>query len=131
MAKVIHVMLRCLDLAASKTFYKTAFGLEPAHELDFPDFTLSYLRNAENDMEIELTWNKGRQEPYSHGDGYGHVAVCVDDLEAEHARLVQAGLSPLEIKRFQDGDTLLAQFFFILDPDGYKIEVLQRHGHYQ
>ncbi len=131
MAKVIHVMLRCLDLAASKAFYKTAFGLEPAHELDFPDFTLSYLRNAENDMEIELTWNKGRQEPYSHGDGYGHVAICVDDLEAEHARLVQAGLSPLEIKRFQDGDTLLAQFFFILDPDGYKIEVLQRHGHYQ
>lgn len=124
-------MLRCLDLAASKAFYKTAFGLEPAHELDFPDFTLSYLRNAENDMEIELTWNKGRQEPYSHGDGYGHVAICVDDLEAEHVRLVQAGLSPLEIKRFQDGDTLLAQFFFILDPDGYKIEVLQRHGHYQ
>lgn len=131
MAKIIHVMLRCLDLAASKAFYKTAFGLEPAHELDFPDFTLSYLRNAENDMEIELTWNKGRQQPYSHGDGYGHVAVCVDDLEAEHARLVQAGLSPLDIKRFHDGDTLLAQFFFILDPDGYKIEVLQRHGHYQ
>jgi len=124
-------MLRCLDLAASKAFYKTAFGLEPAHELDFPDFTLSYLRNAENDMEIELTWNKGRQEPYTHGDGYGHVAVCVDDLEAEHARLTQAGLAPLEIKRFQDGDRLLASFFFILDPDGYKIEVLQRHGHYQ
>jgi len=131
MAKVIHVMLRCFDLAASKAFYQTAFGLEPSHELDFPDFTLSYLRNAENDMEIELTWNKDRQEPYTHGDGYGHVAICVDDIEAEHARLKQAGLSPLDIKSFREGDTLLATFFFILDPDGYKIEVLQRHGHYQ
>ncbi len=124
-------MVRCRDLAASKAFYKTAFGLEPSHELDFPDFTLSYLRNAQNDMEIELTWNKGREEPYTHGDGYGHVAVCVDDLDAEHARLLAAGLSPLDIKSFYDGDTLLARFFFIQDPDGYKIEVLQRHGHYQ
>jgi len=131
MAKIIHVMLRCLDLAASKAFYQTAFGLEPSHELDFPDFTLSYLRNAENDMEIELTWNKDRREPYTHGDGYGHVAICVDDIQAEHARLKRAGLSPLDIKSFREGDILLATFFFILDPDGYKIEVLQRHGHYQ
>ena len=131
MAKIIHAMIRCFDLAASKAFYKTAFGLEPVHELDFPSFTLSYLRNAENDMELELTYNKDRGEPYTHGDGYGHIAVCVDDLEQAHARLRAAGLNPLDIKTFRDGDTVLAQFFFIQDPDGYKIEVLRRHGHYK
>lgn len=131
MAKIIHVMIRCKDLEASKAFYKTAFGLVPSHELDFPTFTLCYLRGTENEMEIELTYNKDREEPYTHGDGYGHVAICVDDLEAEHARFTAAGLNPLEIKTFRDGDTVLAQFFFVQDPDGYKIEVLKKLGHYQ
>jgi len=131
MAKIIHVMIRTKDLEASKSFYKKAFQLEPAYELDFPTFTLSYLRNTENDMEIELTYNKDRTEPYTHGDGYGHVAVCVDDIEKEHLRFQQEGLNPLDIKSFYDGKQLIAQFFFVLDPDGYKIEVLKRHGHYQ
>lgn len=131
MAKLIHTMIRVRDLDASLRFYREVLALTPSHRLDFPDFSLVYLRNAETDAEIELTWNLGRQEPYTHGDGYGHVAVVVDDVSARHAELLQAGHEPLPVKEFKVGDTLLARFFFIQDPDGYKIEVLEKHGHYQ
>jgi lactoylglutathione lyase len=131
MAKIIHTMIRVRDLDASLDFYRRVLGLEPAHRLDFPDFSLVYLRNAENDFEIELTFNKGREEPYTHGDGYGHVAVAVDSVADKHAELVRQGFEPLPVKEFKVGDELLARFFFIQDPDGYKIEVLERHGHYR
>jgi lactoylglutathione lyase len=132
MAKLIHTMIRVQDLDASLRFYKDAFDLDVAHRLDFPDFALAYLRNAETSAELELTWNKGRAEPYTHGDGYGHVAVSVPDAKAERERLVGLGLKPLDLKEFKGDDgQLIARFFFILDPDGYKIEVLERHGHYE
>jgi lactoylglutathione lyase len=131
MAKLIHTMIRVRDLAASLSFYDQVFDLKPVHTLDFPDFTLVYLRNSLNDAEIELTYNKGRAEPYGHGDGYGHVAVVVDDVAAKHVSLEAAGFAPLDVKEFKRGDELLARFFFIQDPDGYKIEVLEKHGHYR
>ena len=132
MSKIIHSMLRVLDLEKSLKFYADCFGLQPSHRLDFPSFSLVYLRNAENDAEIELTWNKGRTEPYTHGDGYGHVGVCVPDAAADQARLAGLGYSSLDIKEFKaDDGSLIARYFFIQDPDGYKVEVLERHGHYQ
>ena len=131
MAKVIHSMIRVRDLDASMKFYETAFGLKSADRFDFDGFTLVYLRNPENDFEIELTWNHGRAEPYSHGDGYGHVAVAVPNLDAEHRRFVERGLNPNPIKEFHRDGALMAKFFFVQDPDGYKIEVLQEHGRYR
>ena len=132
MAKMIHTMVRIQDLDRSLNFYQRAFGLEPSHRLDFPDFSLVYLRNDESDNEIELTWNKGREDPYSHGDGYGHVAFVVDDVKRERERLIQLGMTPNDVREFKNDDgALLARYFFIQDPDGYKIEVLERHGHYQ
>jgi lactoylglutathione lyase len=124
-------MIRVLDPQKSLDFYDKAFGLTPSHELDFEEFALIYLRNDENDAEIELTVNKGETAPYTHGSGYGHVAMCVDDLEAEHARFSELGYEPTDIVTFAPDDKLLARFFFVTDPDGYEIEVLQRHGHYQ
>ncbi len=131
MAKAIHTMIRVLELDRSIDFYERAFGLGIAERLDFDDFSLVYLKNAENDFEIELTWNRDQAVPYSHGDGYGHVAVVVDDLAAEHARFEREGLNPNPVKEFHRDDALLARFFFVQDPDGYKIEVLERHGRYQ
>ncbi len=131
MAKVIHTMIRVLDAEKSAAFYREVLGLAESHRLDFPDFALIYLRNRENDFEIELTLNKGRTEPYTHGTGYGHVGVVVDDVAARHRELTAAGYAPAPVKEFKDGDRLLARFFFIQDPDGYKIEVLERFGHYQ
>ena len=131
MAKLRHVMIRVMEEARSLAFYRTALGLEIADRFAFDDFTLVYLRNPENDFEIELTINHGRTEDYTHGTGYGHVAITVEDLDAEHARLDAAGIAPQPIKEFHRDGALMARFFFITDPDGYKIEVLQRHGRYQ
>lgn len=131
MAKPIHMMIRVLDLDRSIDFYRRAFGLEVADRFDFDDFVLVYLRGPESDFEIELTLNKGRSEPYTHGDGYGHVAFVVDDLDAEHRRLADLGFAPNPIKEFYREGALMARFFFVQDPDGYKIEVLQRHGRYR
>ncbi len=130
MAKAIHMMIRVLDEARSVSFYDRAFGLKVAERLDFPNFTLVYLSNGESPFEIELTINKGRTAAYEMGDGYGHVAFTVDDLDREHARFRTADLSPRDIVEFNRDGRLFARIFFVEDPDGYKIEVLQRHGRY-
>jgi lactoylglutathione lyase len=131
MAKSAHSMIRVLEEARSVDFYKTAFGLKVADRLDFETFTLIYLSNAESGFELELTVNKDRTEPYNLGDGYGHFAVTVDDLEAEHARFTAEGLGPRKLVDFQNNGAPVAKFFFVADPDGYQIEVIQRAGRYK
>ena len=131
MAKSIHSMIRVLNEDRSVQFYDQAFGLKVAEKLDLKTFNLIYLANEESDFELELTINKDQTEPYDLGNGYGHFAVSVDDLDAEHARFVAAGLNPRKIVDFApDGETI-ARFFFVVDPDGYEIEVLQRGGRYK
>ncbi len=127
---MIHSMIRVLDEARSVEFYSTVFGLDIADRIDFETFTLIYLSNAETGFELELTVNKGRVEPYNLGDGYGHLAVSVDEVAVEHKRLTDAGLNPGKLVELNRDGKLLALFFFMNDPDGYKIEVLQRHGRY-
>jgi len=131
MAKAIHTMIRVLDLNKSVEFYVNAFDLGISDRFDFDTFSLVYLRNAENDFEIELTLNKDRDAPYTHGDGYGHIAVCVDNLDQEHERFTNLDLEPTDITEFHRDGSLMARFFFVQDPDGYKLEVLERHGRYQ
>ena len=131
MAKVIHTMIRVLDEARSLSFYDAAFGLKLAQRFVFDDFSLTYLRNDENDFEIELTVNESQETPYSHGEGYGHIAVCVDDLDGEHKRMNYLGFNPTPVTEFKPNGVLMARFFFVTDPDGYEIEVLQRHGRYR
>ncbi|MBW9089005.1 VOC family protein [Rhizobium wenxiniae] len=130
MAKFVHSMIRVLDEARSVDFYARAFGLKVADRLDFETFTLIYLSNSENTFELELTINKDRSEPYELGNGYGHAAFVVDDLDAEHARFEQAGFSPRKLVDFKNGDVPIARFFFVQDPDGYQIEVIQKQGRY-
>ena len=131
MAKAIHSMIRVLDEARSVDFYGRAFGLTVADRLDFPTFTLVYLSNGEAEAELELTVNKDRTQPYDLGDGYGHIAVSVDDVDALHARLEAEGLAPRKLVDFAPAGELIARFFFIADPDGYQIEVLQRGGRFK
>jgi lactoylglutathione lyase len=130
MAKAIHSMIRVLEEARSVEFYKTAFGLEVAERLDFEGFTLVYLSNSETGFELELTVNKGRTEPYDLGDGYGHLAFSVTDVDSEHARLTKLGLAPRKLVDFAPEGEVIARFFFIADPDGYQIEVIKRAGRY-
>jgi lactoylglutathione lyase len=130
MAKPIHTMIRVLDESRSVAFYQAALGFEIADRYAFDDFTLVYLRSPDSTFEIELTINHRRVTPYEIGAGYGHVAVAVDNLDAEHARMTVAGIAVNPIKEFHRNGALMARFFFIEDPDGYKVEVLQHHGRY-
>lgn len=131
MAKLVHSMIRVLDEARSVRFYGQAFGLRVVDRLDFETFTLIYMAAEESGFELELTINKGRTEPYQLGDGYGHLAVVVDDVEAEHARFSAEGLSVGKLVDFKNGDAPVARFFFATDPDGYKIEVIQKGGRFR
>ena len=129
MAKLIHSMIRVLNLQRSVDFYERGFGLEESHRLEFPTFTLLYLRDPQSGAEIELTWNKGQTEPYTHGTGYGHIAFCVDGLDAHREMLLRLGYAAGDIKSL-NAPNGAARFYFVSDPDGYKIEVLERAGHY-
>jgi lactoylglutathione lyase len=131
MAKAVPSMIRVLDAERSLRFYRTAFGLEIAGRFPFDGFELIYLSNAESTFEIELTVNHGRSEPYRLGDGYGHAAFVVDDLEAERARFEREELKPGPLREMQRDGKPFGRFFFVEDPDGYKIEVLQRLGRFQ
>lgn len=131
MAKAIHSMIRVFDEKRSVEFYKRAFGLTVADRIDMEAFTLVYLRNSETDFELELTINKDVTEPYDLGNGYGHLAFSVDNLDAEHERLSAAGVTTRKIMELSEHGTSLARFFFVADPDGYQIEVLQRIGRYK
>ncbi|MCG3268089.1 VOC family protein [Yoonia sp. I 8.24] len=131
MAKFVHAMIRVLDENKSVAFYDQAFGLKVAERLDFDGFTLVYLSNAENTFELELTINKSQSAPYDLGNGYGHTAFVVEDVDAEHQRFEEAGFAPRKLVDFAHEGKTLARFFFVQDPDGYEIEVMQRLGRYQ
>jgi lactoylglutathione lyase len=83
-----------LDEGRATAFYGQAFGLRVDTRLDFETITRVYPRNAEVDLEVELTVSKGRTKSYNLGGGYGDLAFVVDDLEAEHRRLTNATSRP-------------------------------------
>ena len=130
MAKPVHSMIRVVDEARALDFYKRAFGLQIADRLAWPDFALIYLRHPSSPFELELTVNFDRKEPYVIGDGYGHLAVVVDDVDAEHARFEIEKLSPGPLRDFKHDGRTMARFFFVSDPDGYKIEVIEKGGRF-
>jgi lactoylglutathione lyase len=123
-------MIRVSDKEKSIHFYEKAFGLSVADIFDFESFTLIYLSNEQAEFEVELTVNKTHSGAYDLGDGYGHIAFSVQDIHAEHGRLTALGFQLGDIKSLDHEGKNLATFFFLEDPDGYKIEILQRAGRY-
>src|ERR1700751_863284 len=123
MAKPVHSMIRVFDEAKSLDYYKRAFGLEIADHLKFSDFALIYLRHPSSPFEVELTVNFDREEPYALGDGYGHLAVVVDDVDAEPARFEREQLSPGPLRDFKHDGATLPPSSFASAPDGYKFEL--------
>lgn len=130
MTKMIHTMIRVRDLDRSLQFYRDALELEIKDQYVFDGFSLTYLANEETGFELELTHNNDQSEPYTHGSGYGHLAVSVDDIEQAHKRIKSLGIEAGDIKAFDHQQKHLATFFFVTDPDGYKIEFLQQQGRY-
>lgn len=131
MTKAIHSMIRVFDLESSIDFYKKALNLTVKDRFDFNTFTLVYLGNEESDFEIELTYNKDNNDKYTHGNGYGHLAVSVNNIVATHKKMKEFGLNPSDIKEMTCGIVTLAVVFFISDPDGYKIEFIEAAGRFK
>ncbi len=131
MAKILHTMIRVKSPEISIDFYDNAFGLKVVKKLEFDTFTLYYLKGEESSAELELTHNHNNEDDYTHGTGYGHMAIAVDNLETEHERFKEAGYSIKDMVDFKRDGTLLAKFFFMTDPDGYNIEVMEKMGHYK
>ncbi|MDZ7834651.1 MAG: VOC family protein [Alkalibacterium sp.] len=122
--KMIHTCIRVKNLDKSVAFYQDVIGMKEVRRLDYPEnkFTLVYLALPGEDYELELTYNYDQEKPYDLGNGYGHIAVGVNDLEDTHEEYSQSGYDVTELKGLSDG---AASYFFIKDPDGYKIEIVQ------
>ncbi|EOT47109.1 MULTISPECIES: lactoylglutathione lyase [Enterococcus] len=121
--KMAHTCVRVKDLEASLKFYTEAFGFEESRRRDFPDakFTLVYLTLPGDDYELELTYNYDH-EAYDLGDGYGHIAIATEDVAALHETHKEAGFNVTDLKGLPGTPP---SYYFVVDPDGYKIEVVR------
>lgn len=121
---IIHTCIRVMNLKKSEHFYQQAFGFEVLRRLEFPEHkcTLAWLRIPGDMVELELTWNHDRTEPYELGDGYSHLAVGVKDLIESHQQHAAMGLCPKPLKSLSGTDP---KFYFLADPDGYLVEVVK------
>ncbi len=126
--RLLHTMIRVLDLEASIAFYTTQLGMKllRRREHEHGRFTLAFLGYGDDEVEtvIELTHNWDQTEPYDLGNGFGHLAVAVPDIYAACERMAKAGVKiPRPAGPMKGGSRAIA---FIEDPDGYKIELVER-----
>ena len=125
--RLLHTMLRMTDLPRSIAFYTDVLGMTLLRQQDYPEgqFTLAFLgygAESENTV-IELTYNWGVSQ-YEMGNGYGHIAIAVDDVQVAVDIMRSKGANILrEPGPMKAGTTVLA---FLEDPDGYRIELLER-----
>ena len=132
MTKPIHMMVRVRDEERSVEILPSRIRAQDRAARRLPRVHAHlHARACRDGFEVELTVNKDRTQPYDLGDGYGHLAFVVDDLEAERTRMTAQGLAPKDIKQMNHDGKPFGKFFFIEDPDGYKIEVLQKGGRFQ
>ena len=125
--RFLHTMLRVGDLQRSIDFYTRALGMKLLRTTDRPDqkYSLAFVGYGANPehAEIELTYNYGTTQ-YEIGTAYGHVALGMPDIYAACDRIRAAGGNiTREPGPVKGGDTVIA---FVTDPDGYKIELIQR-----
>ena len=121
---LVHTCLRVRDPEASVRFY-SALGFEPRGRLNFETAYNIYLGLPGAGDQLELTVNAGREEPYDLGDGYNHVALTVDDVDALLARLERdLGVTPEKPPYHPGGRDDLPRIAFVADPDGYRIELI-------
>ncbi len=118
----VHTNVRVRDIDASLRFYE-ALGFERRGRLQFEGAYNVYLGLPGDADTLELTVNEGREEPYDLGDGYGHVALSVEDLDGLLARLAERGIEPEE-PPYHPGGRSEFRICFVEDPDGYRIELI-------
>jgi lactoylglutathione lyase len=125
--RILHTMLRVVDLEKSLAFYTGVLGMKLLRRNDYPDgkFTLAFVGYTDEDhgAVIELTYNWG-VEKYELGNAFGHIAIAVEDAYAACENIKQrGGKVAREAGPMKHGSSVIA---FVEDPDGYKIELIQR-----
>jgi lactoylglutathione lyase len=125
--RLLHTMIRVNDLEQSLRFYCDALGMKLLRRQDYPagEFTLAFVGYGDEGETavIELTWNWGKSS-YQHGDAFGHLAIGVDDIYRACAELKRKGVRVVrEPGPMKYGGSAIA---FIEDPNGYKIELVER-----
>jgi lactoylglutathione lyase len=126
--RLLHTMIRVMDLEKSIQFYTKQLGMKLLSRKDYPSgkFTLAFVGYGEetDNAVIELTHNWGREEPYQLGTGFGHLAIGVEDIHGTCEKLGKAGVKiPRPPGPMAHGGSVIA---FVEDPDGYKIELIER-----
>ncbi len=120
--KILHTMLRVLDLSVSISFYTNVLGMKLLSKTDFPEgeFTLAFV-GYDGGSTLELTHNWGTKN-YTLGNAYGHIAIQVDDVYQACEKIKSSGGNVVrEAGPMKHGTTIIA---FVKDPDGYMIELI-------
>ena len=137
-AKMVHVCFEVSDLDRAVMFYARAFGLQEAERMAASEngepYKLSYMKDMETGMELELFAWADRDSIAPVTEREVHFAVVVDDIEGAHAEMqgLTNDVDPVMTELSADGaDTETGRYFFVRDPDGNAIEVMQRMGRYQ
>jgi lactoylglutathione lyase len=126
--RLLHTMLRVRNLDESLDFYTSKLGMRLLRKQDYPsgEFTLAFVGygDEEDHAVIELTHNWGQEDAYDLGTAYGHVAIAVPDIYKTCDELAAQGVKiPRPAGPMKHGGRPIA---FIEDPDGYKIELVER-----
>lgn len=127
MNRILHIMLRVSDIKSSVAFYSDVMGMDVLRTFDQPEqkFSLTFLGYSKESEScvLELTYNYGTQE-YTMGNAFGHIAIGVDDCYDACNKIKALGGNVLrEAGLLQGSDEIIA---FVEDPDGYKIELIQK-----
>ena len=118
----VHTCVRVRDVEASVRFYR-ALGFEERGRLNFASAYNVYLGLPGDGDTLELTVNHDHDAPYDLGEGYGHIALAVEDLDELLAALAQEGIEP-EKPPYHPGGRDEIRICFVQDPDGYRIELI-------
>ena len=121
--RMLHTCIRVMDLEKSLEFYKNALGLVETRRKDFPEhkFTLVYLSDTPDGYEIELTYNYDPEKPYDLGNGFSHIAIGSDDIVSLREKHMEMGYEVTDLKGLPGEPP---RYYFVTDPDGYKVEVI-------
>ncbi len=123
---LIHTCYRITDIDRSVAFYN-ALGFDEIGRVPIREEAINVFMNQPGDGDsprLELTYNIGHDDPYEIGTGYGHIAITTDDLDGMLGQLKEQGIEPEKPPySIREGGNRLC---FVKDPDGYRIEILER-----
>jgi lactoylglutathione lyase len=121
--QLVHTCVRVRDIEATLRFYR-ALGFEERGRLNFDTAYNVYLGLPGGGDVLELTVNVDRDAPYELGDGYNHIALAVEDIDAALATLAELGVEPERPPYQPGGRDDLPRIAFVADPDGYRVELI-------